>query len=84
MSQNFSNEEALDSRRRPGSQPERSAHFAKIQTKPNSQYAIKKTGINSGSDRADEHQAPTAILFCGRPGCYKNEETNVRPNGANR
>ena len=39
--------------RRLGLNPERGAHFAKIQSKANSWYAIQKTGVNNGSDCTD-------------------------------
>ena len=53
--------------RRPGLKPERGAHFAKIQTKANSQYAIQKTGVNSGSGHAGHQGAPAAIPFLRSP-----------------
>src|SRR5262245_10358388 len=53
--------------RRPGLEPERGAHFAKIQTKANSWYAIQKTGVNSGSGHADHQAAPTSIPYLRSP-----------------
>jgi hypothetical protein len=47
--------------RRPGLNPVRGAHFARIQTQANSQYAIQKTAVNSGSGDADHQGAPAAI-----------------------
>ena len=52
---------------RPALKPERRAHFAKIQTKANSQYSIQKTGVNIRSSHADHQGAPTAILFPRSP-----------------
>ena len=52
---------------RPALKPERRAHFAKIQTKANSQYSIKKTGVNIRSSHADHQGAPTAILSLRSP-----------------
>src|SRR5262249_30958215 len=50
--------------RRPGHKPQRGAQFSRIQSKANTQYAIQKTGGNSGSDHADQG-APAAIpLLC--------------------
>jgi hypothetical protein len=53
--------------RRPSLKPARGAHFARIQTQPNSQYAIQKTGVNSGSGHADHQGAPAAIPFLRSP-----------------
>src|SRR5258708_26571947 len=47
--------------RRPGLRPVRGAHFARMQSKANSQYAIQKTGVNSGSDHPDHRGAPDAM-----------------------
>jgi hypothetical protein len=52
--------------RRAGLKPE-CGYFAKIQPKANSQYAIKKTGLNSGSGHDDHQDAPTAIPFLRSP-----------------
>jgi hypothetical protein len=46
--------------RRPGLKPEGDA-------KTNSQYAIQKTGVNSGSVHADHQGAPAAIPFLRSP-----------------
>ena len=52
--------------RRPGLKPQRGAHFSRIQSKANTQYAIQKTGVNRGSDHADQG-APAAIPFLRSP-----------------
>ena len=53
--------------RLPSRKPERGAHFAKIQTTTNSQYAIQTIGVNSGSGHADHPGATTAIPFLFSP-----------------
>ena len=53
--------------RRPGLKPESVAQFTRILTKGNSQYAIQKTGANSGSVHADHQGAPAAIPFLCSP-----------------
>jgi hypothetical protein len=53
--------------RRPGLKPERRADFVRIQTEAHSQYAIQKTGVNSGSGHADDRRAPAAIPFLRSP-----------------
>src|SRR5439155_6229657 len=50
-----------------GLKPDQRAHFARIQTKANSQYAIQKTGVNSGSGHADHQAASAAIPFLRSP-----------------
>jgi hypothetical protein len=50
--------------RRPGLESERAAHLAKIQSKANSRYAIKKTGVNIGSGRTDSQRpGPAGALL---------------------
>src|SRR5882672_1968832 len=53
--------------RRQGLEPEFGAHFAGIQASANSQYAIQKTGVNSGSGHADKQGSPAAIPFLRSP-----------------
>ena len=57
--------------RRPGLKPESGAQFTRILTRTNSQYAIKKTGVNSGSGRADHQAPPAAIPFLLSPNPLK-------------
>ena len=62
-----------------GLKPDRRAHFAGIQTKANSRYAIQKTGVNSGSDHADHPGASAAIPFLRSPDPRKR--THFSPRG---
>ena len=48
----------------PGLKPESVAQFTRILTKTNSQYAIQKTGVNSGSGHP--HQRAPAAIPCLR------------------
>ena len=64
--------------RRPGLKPERGAHFEKCEVKANSQYAIQKTGVNSGSGHADHQGAPTAIPFLRSPDPRKRSHFSPR------
>jgi len=56
---------------RPSLKPERGGHFARIQTQANSQYAIKKTGVNNGSVTLTSRGSLPRFYSCVRPIRYK-------------
>ena len=59
--------EPISQYRRPDIKPQRGGRFARMQTKANSQYAIQKTGVNSGSGYADHRGLPAAIPLLRSP-----------------
>src|SRR5262249_52303380 len=59
----------------PTQKPDRGAHFAKIQTKANSQYALQKAGVNIGSDHADHRGACRDSFLAFARSATKNHET---------
>ena len=69
--------------RRPGLKPESGAQFTRILTKTNSQYAIQKTGVNTGSGHADHQRAPAGIPFLRSPDPLKkiSQRTHFSPCG---
>jgi hypothetical protein len=64
----------------PGLKPERSANFAKMQSKPNSQDAIQKTGVSSGSGGRTTTRRPYDAIRTGhpRPPQKMKEQTQAR------
>src|SRR5258708_6941507 len=69
--------------RRPASSQIAGAHFARIQTEANSQYAIQETGVSSGSGNADHQGRRQRFNSCVRPIRYKKikKRSHFTPRG---